>query len=160
MRGEPLGPEHLDVIAPLFLDPRMEPTMGPAKTLPEIAERLELAAEQWARDGWGQWALFDRETGALIGRGGPGRTEFDSVPEIELGWVITPERWGEGLATELGRASVELAFGSLGIPELIAFTTPDNIGSRRVMEKLGFAYERTAPHPQYGDLVLYRLRSA
>jgi ribosomal-protein-alanine N-acetyltransferase len=138
----------------------MEPTMGPPRTHAEIAERLERAAAHWARDGWGQWALFDRETGALVGRGGPERTEFDGVPEVELGWVITPERWGEGLATEVGRASVEVAFGTLGLPDLVAYTTPDNLASRRVMEKLGFAYEKTAPHREYGALVLYRLSNA
>ena len=84
---------------------------------------------------------------------------FDGRPEIELGWVITPERWGEGLATELGQASVDVAFGQLGLPELVAFTTPGNVASRRVMEKLGFAYEKTAPFMHYGEHVLYRLRS-
>jgi RimJ/RimL family protein N-acetyltransferase len=135
----------------------MEATMGPPKTRSEIAERLELAAAQWAREGWGQWALFDRFTGALVGRGGPARVEIDGRSESELGWVITPERWGEGLATELGQVSVAVAFGTAGLRDLVAFTTPENVASRRVMEKLGFAYEKTVPWRQYGDVVLYRL---
>ena len=87
------------MIEPLFTDPRMEPT----KTRAEIAERLDVAGAQWARDGWGQWAFFDRATGAPLGRGGPARVEIDGVSERELGWVITHERWGVGLAAEIGR---------------------------------------------------------
>jgi RimJ/RimL family protein N-acetyltransferase len=62
--------------------------------------------------------------------------------EIELGWVIVPERWGRGLATELARASLEVVFGPLALREVIAYTQPGNLASRRVMEKSGFSYDR------------------
>ena len=52
---------------------------------------------------------------------------------------------------------MSLAFGPLGSPDLVAFTLPHNSASRRVMEKLGFAYEKTAPYKVFGDHVLYRL---
>jgi RimJ/RimL family protein N-acetyltransferase len=52
--------------------------------------------------------------------------------------------------------SLDVAFGPLGLPDVVAFTLPDNVASRRVMEKLGFAYEKTAPYKVYGDHVLYR----
>jgi ribosomal-protein-alanine N-acetyltransferase len=50
---------------------------------------------------------------------------------------------------------VELAFGPLGLDRLVAFTLPDNVASRRVMEKSGFIYERHIehaglPHVLYG----------
>jgi RimJ/RimL family protein N-acetyltransferase len=62
--------------------------------------------------------------------------------EIELGWVIVPERWGQGLATEVARASLGVVFGPLALEEVIAYTQPDNFASRRVMEKSGFWFER------------------
>ena len=73
-------------------------------------------------------------------------------------WTIAADRWGEGLATELGAAAVEVAARDLGLEELISLTLPENAASRRVMEKLGFAYERDVvqrglPH------VLYRRRA-
>jgi RimJ/RimL family protein N-acetyltransferase len=52
---------------------------------------------------------------------------------------------------------VSIAFVPLGSPDLVAFTLPHNGASRRVMEKLGFVYEKTAPYRVYGDHVLYRL---
>jgi RimJ/RimL family protein N-acetyltransferase len=100
---------------------------------------------------------FERATGEPIARGGLSRTVFDGEPELEVGWTTTPERWGEGFATELGRAMVEVAFGPLQAPDLVAFTLPHNGASRRVMEKLGFAYEKTSPYKTFGDHVLYRL---
>jgi ribosomal-protein-alanine N-acetyltransferase len=160
MRGEPLGPRHLDDLAPMFADPRVAATMGGALTPEEVAPMLDHDAAQWERDGFGPWMLYDRETGAPVGRGGLNRTEFDGAPEVEVAWLITPERWNEGLATELGAASVEFAFGTAGLPDIVAFTLPDNLASRRVMEKLGFEYEKTAPYKVYGDHVLYRLRAS
>ena len=79
--------------------------------------------------------------------------------EVEIGWAVVPDRWGQGLATELGAASVAHAFGPLGLAEVVSFTLVDNRASRRVMEKLGFAYEDEI---EYAGLphVLYRLSAA
>ena len=43
----------------------------------------------------------------------------------------------------MGAAVVEHAFSALGLPALVGFTRPDNLASRRVLEKLGFDFERT-----------------
>jgi [ribosomal protein S5]-alanine N-acetyltransferase len=133
--------------------------MGGVETRGQVAAGLEQAAAQWERDGFGLWMLFDAATGEPVARGGLERTEFDGRPEVELAWLVTPERWGEGIATELGAAAIEVAFGTLGLPDVVAFTLPDNLPSRRVMEKLGLQYEKAAPHKHYGDHVLYRLQA-
>jgi RimJ/RimL family protein N-acetyltransferase len=69
--------------------------------------------------------------------------------------VIVPQRWGDGLATELARASLEVVFGPLAMEEVIAYTQPDNSASRRVMEKSGFVYERDLTFESQ-PFVLYR----
>ena len=53
---------------------------------------------------------------------------------------------GSGPATELAQASVDVAFDELGLREVVAFTLPDNVASRRVMEKAGLRYEREIVH--------------
>jgi ribosomal-protein-alanine N-acetyltransferase len=156
MRGEPLGPGHLPLLAPMFADPRVGATMGGVQTPEQVAVRLEAAEAKWARDGFGLWMLFDRATGEPVGRGGLSRQEFDGVSEVEVGWLIAPERWNQGLATEVGAAAIEAAFGTLGLPDVVSFTLPHNRASRRVMEKLGLSYEKTAPFLHHGDHVLYR----
>jgi RimJ/RimL family protein N-acetyltransferase len=158
MRGERLGPEHLAVVAPILADPRVGATMGGVQTAAQVAEHLAAVAAGWERDGFGYWMFFETATGDPIARGGLARTEFDGQPEVEVGWTVTPERWGEGFATELGAAALEVAFGPLGLSDVVAFTLPHNVSSRRVMEKLEFVYEKTAPYKVYGDHLLYRKR--
>jgi RimJ/RimL family protein N-acetyltransferase len=159
LRGERLGPQHQAVMLPILADPRVGATMGGVATAEQVEEQLGGAAAEWETDGFGYWMFFDAATGAPVARGGLSRVEFDGQPEVEVGWTVAPERWGEGLATELGAASLEVAFGDLGLADVVAFTLPENAASRRVMEKLGFVYEKSAPYKVYGDHVLYRRRA-
>ncbi|MEA2133140.1 MAG: hypothetical protein QOC68_1049 [Solirubrobacteraceae bacterium] len=155
MRGERLGPRHQAAMAPMLADPRVGATMGGVATPEQVAEQLALAAAAWERDGFGYWMFFDSATAEPVARGGISRTQFDGQPEVEVGWTVMPERWGEGLATELGAAALDVAF-DLGLRDIVAFTLPHNAPSRRVMDKLGFTYEKTAPYKTFGDHVLYR----
>src|SRR5438270_7571491 len=94
----------------------------------------------------------------MIGRGGLQWTYVAELNEVEAGWAIVPERWGQGLATELAWAAIEAAFGPLGLREIVAFALPDNLASRRVMEKTGFVFERDIVHAGLPH-VLYRRRA-
>jgi RimJ/RimL family protein N-acetyltransferase len=157
LRGERLGPRHAGALSPVLADPRVGATMGGTATPEEVAEGLEHADAEWERQGFGYYLFSERSTGAPVARGGLARAEFDGREEVEVGWLTFPERWGEGFATEIGAAAVEVAFGPLDLTDVVAFTLPFNTPSRRVMEKLGFVYEKTAPYKVYGDHVLYRL---
>jgi RimJ/RimL family protein N-acetyltransferase len=59
------------------------------------------------------------------------------TPCVEVGWRLAAEHWGHGYATEGGRAALTFGFDVLGLSEIVAFTVPENVRSRRVMEKLG-----------------------
>ena len=67
------------------------------------------------------------------------------------------------MATEGARAALAYGFERLGLPEIVSFTVPGNVRSRRVMEKLGLRYSEDFEHPRMepGDPrrrhVLYRL---
>ena len=77
------------------------------------------------------------------------------MDEVELGYVVRSELWSQGYATEMGAAVVAHAYSALGLRSLVGFTRPDNVRSRRVLEKLGFAFERTfVAHGEQS--VLYR----
>ena len=58
-------------------------------------------------------------------------------------------------ATRPGAAALAVAQRDLGLRELVSFTLPDNTGSRRVMEKLGFSHDRDIIHAGLPH-VLYR----
>jgi RimJ/RimL family protein N-acetyltransferase len=141
---------HPDVVRTTWLD--VDPP-----THADVVEKVVGNARHWQRHGFGPWMLRDRATGKLVGRAGLQHTMTTGVDEVEVGWAIMPDRWGEGLATEVARTSVDVAFGPLGLDEVIAFTAPDNIASWRVMEKAGFVHEGEFAH--FGlPHVLYRSR--
>lgn len=155
---ERLGPEHHDEVARLVLDPRVarwiEPDGLPAPEH-EVGGWLIAKDEHWQRHGFGQWLARDRLTGEMAGRGGLQHTHIGGRDEVEILWAIVPERWGHGLATEMAKAAVEVAFGPLELAALVAYTLPDNIASRRVMEKAGFVFEGEVVHAGLPH-VLYR----
>jgi RimJ/RimL family protein N-acetyltransferase len=66
---------------------------------------------------------------------------------VTIEYVGTPRLGGE-----------PLAFGPLHLSDVVAFTLPHNGALRRVMEKLGFTYEKRAPYKVFGEHVLYRRR--
>ena len=138
-------------------DPRVMATLGGVRTESETREALARNLERWQACEMGWWSLFDRETGQFLGRGGLRRIEVEGRDELEIGYGLVFDAWGRGLATELARFCVGLAFTRLGFESVIAFTLPTNLASRRVMEKAGLRYERDGewaglPH------VFYRLR--
>ena len=65
--------------------------------------------------------------------------------EVEIGWTVASDHWGQGIATELGGDALRRA-RTLGLQRIVAFTRRDNVRSRRVMEKLGLELEREFEH--------------
>jgi RimJ/RimL family protein N-acetyltransferase len=96
-------------------------------------QELTLKAAHWRQFGFGLWLLRDRFSGAVVGRGGLQRTIIEAANEVEIAWAIVPDRWRQGLATELARACIEIARHDLALPHVIAYTRTDNIASRGVM---------------------------
>jgi ribosomal-protein-alanine N-acetyltransferase len=157
MRAEPIGPQHRDGLVALLGDPRVGQTLAGVRTPAEVDDQIARMAAFHAEHGYGWYAWLERDSGALVARGGLQPARIDGTDEIEVGWAVVPERWGQGLATELGAACVEVAFGPLALDSVVAFTLPGNAGSRRVMEKLGMTYETTTDYKTYGPHVVYRL---
>lgn len=124
----------------LFLDPEVAAALFPAPLAPytrrDAAKLLRADVEHWSRHGFGPWVLLDRASREFVGRGGLACTTVEGRPAVELAWSIVPSRWGEGLATEAGRAALATA-RDLGLDDVVSFTLPANHASRRVMEKIG-----------------------
>jgi ribosomal-protein-alanine N-acetyltransferase len=155
LRLEPLGPDHRGTYRALVRDPRVAATLGGIPDEARIDAMLAQQAADWERNGFGWSAWLDRETGEFVGRGGIWRTEVDGRPEVEVGWAVAPQRWGQGLATEAGAAHLRDARDTHALTGIVSFTRPDNLASRRVMEKLGLEYERDFVRKGFPQ-VLYR----
>jgi [ribosomal protein S5]-alanine N-acetyltransferase len=158
LRGEPIAEAHNDALAALLGDPRVGATLGGVLAPDRVADLTATMVRHWARHGFGYWVWRETATGAVVGRGGLQRVHVGGRDEVEVGWTVMPDRWGEGFATELGAACVRHAFDVLGCDDVVEFPMPGNLASRRVMEKLGFAFERDIEHADLPH-VLYRLRA-
>jgi RimJ/RimL family protein N-acetyltransferase len=74
---------------------------------------------------------------------------------VEVGWTLDRAVWGRGLATEAGRAALELwRRRLLDDQELISITTEANLRSRAVMERLGLT-RRGSTHWHETDVIWY-----
>lgn len=130
---------------------------GAAGDRPEAWRTMALFLGHWTLRGHGQWAAVERETGQFVGRVGLWQPE--GWPGLEVGWAIAPDRWGRGYATEGGRASIAWAFDQLDVDEVISVTLPDNLASRRVMEKVGLRYDRTEMVAGFEQVIYTTTRS-
>jgi RimJ/RimL family protein N-acetyltransferase len=99
-----------------------------------IVEQSETAfAERHA----GLWVAWSRGAPALIGYGA--LWPFRKTQNLELLYGVAEPFWGKGYAAEIGRAVVDYCFDALAMTMVNASTDVDNMQSRRVLEKLGFA---------------------
>jgi RimJ/RimL family protein N-acetyltransferase len=140
----------------------------PAKLSRDESDRLVDRIEgHFGEHGFGLYAVELRDDHSFIGFVGLAIPTFRAAFTacVEVGWRLSADHWGKGLATEGARAVVRHAFGNLQIKELVSFTVPGNVASRRVMEKLGMTHDPTDDfeHPNLPDghslrrHVLYRL---
>lgn len=152
----PLSRADLDPLVAMHRDPAVMATLGGVRAPHVTRGFFARNVAHWTRYGCGLWTFRERATGRFVGRGGLRHVRLEGVPEVEIAYALMPEYWGRGLATEIARLSVDVGFGRFNLRDLVAFTLPTNLGSRRVMEKLGFRYRRDVMW--YGEPnVLYRL---
>lgn len=107
-----------------------------------FVERIRAA---WEQNGFGLWAVERLDLGCFIGYVGLWPATFDApfTPAVEVGWRLAAAHWGQGFATEGGRAALEYGFATLGLAEIISFTARRNAPSRHVMERLGMIRDAT-----------------
>ena len=121
----------------------------------ETKQFLIRVIERYESDGFGVEALEDRASGALIGWAGLAVPHFlpEILPAVEVGWRLTERCRGRGLATEAGAAAVDWGFTEGGLDRIVSIYEPENVASGRVMERLGFTYERTTSGTPRGEEV-------
>jgi ribosomal-protein-alanine N-acetyltransferase len=155
LRGLPLAETDFADLYVLHRDKRVLAAFhATANSEAETREFLDRKLAHWREHGFGIW-MFRDSAGAFVGRCGIHRWRFEELDEVELGYVVRSDLWSQGYATEMGSAVMEHAAGLLGLRELVGFTLHENARSRRVLEKLGFTFERTFVDDGE-DLVLYR----
>jgi RimJ/RimL family protein N-acetyltransferase len=117
--------------------------------------------------GFGLWVVEVLPTGDFAGLVGLMKPAFEAhfTPAVEVGWRLARQHWGRGYATEAAKAALEFGFDKVGLEEIVSFTVPANLRSRRVMDRLGMSRDPADDfdHPRMPEghrlrrHVLYRL---
>jgi RimJ/RimL family protein N-acetyltransferase len=92
-------------------------------------------AGQWVVQGAGWWAVELRETGEVAGWIGAFFRE--TSPHLEVGWVVRPNLWRRGVATEAAKAALAHGIAKHDPRRVIAHISNENVASVRVSQNLG-----------------------
>ena len=137
-------PQDLEPHCEIESDPlyRGHQTVHPREHIAEKFTRVLLPRKEM-----GLLATVLKANGQYIGRSGLyGHRTEDGVlvpREATLAFYFARPYWGQGLATEAGRAFVEHGFRDLGLLKIHAGMNAKNLASIRVIEKLGFKWVRS-----------------
>ncbi len=105
----------------------------------------------YQRHGFGLYGVVLKQTGELAGI--CGLVKRDTLDDVDLGFAFLPQYWSRGYAVEAAAASRDHAISDVGLTRLVAITSPSNVRSIRVLEKVGFAFEKEIRLPPKGEVV-------
>ncbi len=134
----PFGPEDEEALFQFLNEPRVRRYLCDDLPVPRemVQEQIALSQRNFRERGFGQFSLFREEApGTFIGFTGLGCIDDSELVEVWYG--LSPEHWGQGLATEAAGAMLRFGFEQLGLQEIWAGADLDNAASFRVMERLG-----------------------
>jgi [ribosomal protein S5]-alanine N-acetyltransferase len=119
---------------------RFNPT-GPYRSLDQSVRRLQRWLDHWRTYGFGYWVITTRtRTETIIGMGGIMYREIAGAVRLNLYFRFRPAAWGQGYATEMGRAAIALGFSTLNQQQIFATVRPNNHPSIRTLERLGLQH--------------------
>jgi ribosomal-protein-alanine N-acetyltransferase len=160
LRLRPFAPDDADVYYQrIFGDPDVTKYLRGRRSItradmPALLTRL---IDQWTQQGFGFWAVTDKSDGQLIGH--CGLKYLDATTEIEIAYALAKSHWGRGFATEAARAVLRFGFEELKLDRIVAVAVPENAASRRVLEKIGLAFEKIDRYYD-ADLAYYTISRA
>lgn len=156
-----LRPFTLEDIAPSYemnLDAEVSRYTGDGGivSLAEIERRItENVFGDYEKWGFGRFAVEVKNSPSFIGFAG--LKYLPDLDEVDLGYRLMREYWGQGFATEASQACIEFGFETLGLQRIIGMVLPENAASVHILLKLGFVFEKA--FMEDGDLVhLYTLQ--
>ena len=105
----------------------------------------------------GMHAVIWKENDKMIGWSG--LQPLGGTKEIEVGYGMIKEFWGKGIGFETGLFWMKYGFETVGLERIVAVADKANIGSWKIMEKLGMKYEKTESHYEM-ECVVYGVSKA
>jgi ribosomal-protein-alanine N-acetyltransferase len=139
---EPVAPADQAALHEVFTEPGVRRVIFDDVVIP-LAQTTEIIARSVHLFGASRFGLWlARASDQLVGFGG--LWYFREPPELELLYGVRDAQVKRGYGREIARAIVEYAVQTLGFTEVRASTHPAHADSRRVLDDLGFTFERQA----------------
>src|SRR5262245_56800847 len=110
LTAERLRPEHLGELEVMHTNPQVMATLSGTRTPEQTRQFLRDSLDHWDQHGYGLWVFRDRGEGRFAGRGGIRQVHVGGRDEVELAYALMEEYWRQGLATEMARALLKIAF--------------------------------------------------
>lgn len=151
--------EDADALSTLLTDPETMRFYPATLDRAGVEEWIARNRRRYAKNGHGLWAMILRENNELIGDCGLTVQNVDGIDEIEIGYHVRRDLWGQGLATEAARACREYGFSKLPVEHIISIIRPENMPSRRVAEKNGMAIWKESTRVGFLHLIYLIRRS-
>ncbi len=129
--------EDTDALAAILSDPETMRYYPMSFDRAAVVDWILRNRTRYANDGYGLWAMILKATGDLIGDCGLVRQSVDGLNEIEIGYHVRRDLWGQGYASEAAQACRDYGFANLKVERLISLIRPENLASCRVAEKNG-----------------------
>ena len=125
------------------------------KCLETLGEAKDLIQNVWLSDyekfGYGRWAVIYKPDNKIIGFAG--LKYLPNMAETDLGFRFLPQYWNKGLATEISPEIINYGFKQLNLKRIIAIAEQENIGSNKVLKKIGLKHFKVADYE--GDGIPY-----
>jgi RimJ/RimL family protein N-acetyltransferase len=144
LRLVPWNDDYSGEFARLCRDPEaMRFISGGIPLTDEVINTItQRARALWDQYGYGPWSAIDKQTGRWVGRIGLNMLpDWPGPDKWEVGFELTPEYWGRGLATEGARAAIDFGWTRTPLARIISATAAGHRASRRVMEKCGLTFQ-------------------
>jgi [ribosomal protein S5]-alanine N-acetyltransferase len=152
-------PQDVDTLLAVLGDPVAMQYYPAAFDRREVEEWIERNRSRYESDGYGLWAMLLKDSGELIGDCGCFLRDVAGRDEIEIGYHVRRDLWGNGYATEAAQACMQYAFTKLGVDCVISLIRPENVQSIRVAEKNGLTCEKIIFWRGYDHCIYAKQRS-
>jgi RimJ/RimL family protein N-acetyltransferase len=129
---------------------------GQPKTKDETLHELKVHIEHFDAHSFGFLAVLEKASGCFLGISG--LKYLSDTDDVQVGFLFDKTTWGKGYATEVTKELIAYGFNGLRLKKIVAISRPENIGSRRVLEKCGLIFQGIKPLMEY-DWAYYEINT-
>ena len=158
-----ISPKHAEDMYTYSCDPDVTKylTWSCHSSVKETERYINLLQKKYAAGVFNDWGLIHKDSGRFIGT--CGFTSFDyETGTAEIGYVLSKDFWGTGLAAEATRCVMEFGFENFNLDGFFAKCMEGNDASVRVMQKVGMSFDNIYRNGMfikgsYKTIIVYRV---